>query len=174
MLIPFRTPELSIEKSYIISAVSLPGLRIFGQIRQQSNSPITSVVLTISEQVNQYLKRSVDTNALYSQRYDNVFVLDSLVVFELDNPVRINNSPNGISSTVRVELNLIEWPSTEIIEYESGFDFILNISSCENTGCEIFYQDWTELMEDALESNCGDSNSYALYQTCIGEASAGE
>ena len=120
---------------------------------------------------------------MYSKRYDNVFVLDPLVVFELDNPVRITTSRNGpVSDTVTVELNLIEWQSSET-EFESGPDVILNIRQCKNfefapaeqlDDCDIFYKDWTELIQDALESNCDDPNLYALYQTCIGEASAGE
>ena len=145
---------------------------------------ITSIVLIISERtVFPRLKRSVDTNAVYSKRYDNVFVLDPLVVFELDNPVRITTSRNGpVPVTVTVELNLIQWLSS-VTGFQLAPDVILNIRQCKNfefapveqlAYCEIFYQDWTELIENSLESNCDDSNSYALYQTCIGEASGGE
>ena len=188
----YKTTTLKImfptqKESYIVSAVSVPGY-IFSQIRQQSSSPITSIVLTVFEGIvtNSKSRGGVDNYAVYGKRFDNVFVLDPFVIFELDNPVRINSSfyssYTSISYYVIVELNLIEWPASET-EYELHDEVILNIRQCANfdlaaaeqfSDCEMFYQDWTELIEDALESNCGDYSSYASYQTCIGEASAGE
>ena len=170
--------------SYLVNAVTFPGY-IFGDIRPQFSPTVTSIVLTIFEQVGQVpQKRSVDTNVVYSKHYDNVFVLDRLVVFELDSPVRISTSPSAISTNVRVELNLLEWrDTTHNNEYPFKGDVILDITRCADfefattdqhlADCEKFYLEWTKLIDDSLGSNC-DTKAYALYQTCIGETRAGE